>query len=879
MINLYYNSKIFRAIIFFIVLTYVGIIYAQDQQYGTKISNLPVVEMTSSQLMSHWIRSIPPELKRRNIGLGLKEPNRENLPQAPGAKELSQWPPAELKKENGVEQILAPQTYGVNFTGAEFSDALAFPPDCMGAAGPSQFIVFINGRIRSFNKLTGIADGVLDIDSDVFFSTITTPPGANEITYTTDPNVRYDRLSGRWFLTILDVTENSSTHAITKSNRLLFAVSDGPVITPSTVWRLIYYQNTSNFDDYPSLGIDANALYIGSNRFTVAGSFVNTRAYVWNKASIISGTPSGTIFDNLLVGKSTKVGPLSPRGVDNPDPLNTGTSAVGYFIGVDNATFSTLMLRRITNPGGTPTISANISISTIGTTNYPVKIPHLGNTGGNNGRLDALDDRLFAATIKNGRLWTAHNIGVDNTGTTSGLNRNAARWYEIQNLSTTPSVFQTGTLYDNSIPNDVNQRNYWIPTITVSGQGHAVLGCSIAGTSEYINAFTTGRLSSDALGTLRDGPGGSTLPGYTTSTTAYNPTQDPGGSSGRRWGDYSFTCVDPNDDMTMWTIQEYCNATNSWGVRAVQLKAPLPVTPTLSTPSIVAPGETSINIVITGTSVGGTGFFDPGPDIGGPGFANHISASITGGVVVNSVSYNNPTQVTLNISTVNVSDGFYNITITNPDGQSATGIGLLQVDHNLPVELSSFSASVIGNAVKLNWKTETEVNNYGFDVERYALSAERQAWEKIGFVNGNGNSNSPKSYSFEDKSVLSGKYSYRLKQIDNDGQFEYSKTIEVDLAAPKKFELSQNYPNPFNPTTTIRFSLPDASLNPSQGGTLVKLTVYNVLGQQVAVLVNDILEAGVHTINFNASELNSGIYIYKLEAGSFVQTRKMTLIK
>ena len=197
----------------------------------------------------------------------------------------------------------------------------------------------------------------------------------------------------------------------------------------------------------------------------------------------------------------------------------------------------------------------------------------------------------------------------------------------------------------------------------------------------------------------------------------------------------------------------------------------------------------------------------------------------------------------------------------------------------LPVELSSFSASTIGSNVKLSWQTATEVNNYGFEVERYALSAERQAWEKIGFVNGNGNSNSPKSYTYEDKNITVGKYSYRLKQIDNDGQFEYSKTIEIDLGVPMKFELSQNYPNPFNPTTTIRFNLPEASLNPSQGGTLVKLTVYNILGQQVAVLVNDILESGVHTINFDASELNSGMYIYKLEAGSFTQTRKMTLVK
>jgi len=191
----------------------------------------------------------------------------------------------------------------------------------------------------------------------------------------------------------------------------------------------------------------------------------------------------------------------------------------------------------------------------------------------------------------------------------------------------------------------------------------------------------------------------------------------------------------------------------------------------------------------------------------------------------------------------------------------------------LPVELSSFSASVVGNAVKLNWITETEVNNYGFDIERKVGSLQSTVgnYEKVGFVNGNGNSNSPKSYSFEDKNVTAGKYSYRLKQIDNDGQFEYSKTIEVDLGAPKKFELSQNYPNPFNPVTTIRFNLPEAGN--------VKLTLFNILGQELKTLVNGFKESGVHTINFDASELNSGMYIYKIEAGNFVQTRKMTLVK
>ena len=144
-------------------------------------------------------------------------------------------------------------------------------------------------------------------------------------------------------------------------------------------------------------------------------------------------------------------------------------------------------------------------------------------------------------------------------------------------------------------------------------------------------------------------------------------------------------------------------------------------------------------------------------------------------------------------------------------------------------------------------------------------------YEKIGFVNGNGNSNSPKSYAFEDKNVTAGKYSYRLKQIDNDGQFEYSKSIKVNFGVPKKFELSQNYPNPFNPITTIRFNLPEAEN--------VKLTVFNILGQELKTLVNEFKESGVHTINFDASELNSGMYIYKIEAESFVQTRKMTLVK
>ena len=187
----------------------------------------------------------------------------------------------------------------------------------------------------------------------------------------------------------------------------------------------------------------------------------------------------------------------------------------------------------------------------------------------------------------------------------------------------------------------------------------------------------------------------------------------------------------------------------------------------------------------------------------------------------------------------------------------------------LPIELSQFSASTTNSSVELKWKTETEVNNYGFEVQRSSKSEE---WHTLGFVNGNGNSNSPKNYSYEDKSVnTSGAHSYRLKQIDNDGSYEYSKTIEVHLGTPANIDLKQNYPNPFNPSTTINFTLPVVDQ--------VSLVVYNAIGEQVKVLYNGMLEAGVHSFNFNGDELPSGLYVYKLTTSTNTQIRKMMLLK
>jgi len=199
------------------------------------------------------------------------------------------------------------------------------------------------------------------------------------------------------------------------------------------------------------------------------------------------------------------------------------------------------------------------------------------------------------------------------------------------------------------------------------------------------------------------------------------------------------------------------------------------------------------------------------------------------------------------------------------------------IDKSLPVELTSFTSSITGNVVKLKWETATEVNNYGFKIERKAPFNPPEGgnvgeWNTIGFVEGHGNSNSPKHYSFVDNEInQSGIYYYRLKQIDNDGTYEYSTISSVNVGVPGNYYLSQNYPNPFNPTTKIDFTIPEKQL--------VSLRIYNVLGDLVQELVNEEKAAGSYSITFNASNLPSGVYIYRLQTPSFSQNRKMTLLK
>jgi hypothetical protein len=210
---------------------------------------------------------------------------------------------------------------------------------------------------------------------------------------------------------------------------------------------------------------------------------------------------------------------------------------------------------------------------------------------------------------------------------------------------------------------------------------------------------------------------------------------------------------------------------------------------------------------------------------------------------------------------------------TDPTWYSVSLDNAITVSGVVPVELSSFTAIGMKNGIQLKWETATETNNLGFDIERSVNSKE---FQKIGFVNGKGTTTQKSSYAFLDQTASSGKQYYRLKQIDLDGAFKYSSTVEVDLSIPETFSLSQNYPNPFNPATTLSFGLPVESE--------ITLAIYNSVGELVRMAAKGIYQAGNHSINFNASDLTSGIYYYSLKAvgtngNEFVKTAKMLLMK
>jgi hypothetical protein len=278
------------------------------------------------------------------------------------------------------------------------------------------------------------------------------------------------------------------------------------------------------------------------------------------------------------------------------------------------------------------------------------------------------------------------------------------------------------------------------------------------------------------------------------------------------------------------------------------------------------------NIQVTGTQTYSTGanyeYNGSVPQVTGallPATVNNLTIDNVSGVALSQAT---TMDGVLSLS-AGVLDNSVNPIVLGPSGSVVSTGGGLNIP--LPVEMTSFMASADGPNAKLCWRTATETNNYGFEIERRAIS--NSQWSKIGFVAGAGTSTSQREYSYFDKGLATGKYVYRIKQVDNDGTFKYSFSAEVEVVGmPKLLKLDDNYPNPFNPTTTIQFTVP-------QNG-LVRLRIYNVIGQEVANLFNGPAEVGnLYKVKFEVSSLPSGLYFSVLEFGNQRLTRKMVLAK
>lgn len=552
--------------------------------------------------------------------------------------------------DRGVNSQI-PQTIGLNFEASRFGDSV--PPDTQGAIGPTQFLSADNYRLRTFNKTTGAQDGFMNVLLDTFFTSVGGSAG------TFDPIARYDRLSQRWIVTA-EIYGNPG--------EIYIAVSNASSITSSTAWTFFEFntktvspaQTLNCFADYPTTAVDANAIVIGVNNFC-PNSYDSSDVFVIRKSSVLGAGP-------MVIGVFRNIGQVTPRGIDSWDA--DATTDPSYVISATTTT--QVRLRRITNVvSGTLTISSNLNV-TVPTYATPAEMDHLGNNnpgGSSNGRLDGSDTRFMPSVKRGGVIWAAHGSQVNTSGTgSSSGGRNGVRWYQISNGATTPTLSQSGTIFDSA---STNPKSYSYGGVMVSGQGHAAFGFSITAANMYASAGHTGRLASDTAG-FTNAP-----VTFVNGAGAHN-TWESGTTDPRRWGDYSQSSLDPCDDMTIWTVQEF-NAVGSsgsaaqWGLQVAQLKAP-PPPPTVNlgaTPSSVAK-VASVNVTINATGMtAGQAFYNT-PSSGADACRKQISATATGGVTVNSITYNTSSQVVVSLNTSGATGASTTLTLKNPDDQTTT---------------------------------------------------------------------------------------------------------------------------------------------------------------------------------------------------------------
>lgn len=520
------------------------------------------------------------------------------------------------------------------------------PPDTMGAIGPDHFLEVINSSVAVYDR-TGRRLSHVSLDS--FFRVIddvTAYPRNGAF----DPRVLYDRRSGRWFASATEFGDPFG-----EANHLLLAVS--ATSDPTGAWFHYLVRSgvpndtRSYFSDFDALGTDDNGVYLGVTIFPSSGTDF-ARIAALDKAPLLAGAATAQFFFSPVADLYS-----TPIPALNFDPV--APTAPAWFVaswphtlnGSDSANLSCVALTWSGAPGSrVPTLGATRTIFTP-TFGFPPNPPVQGSSV----NLDVTDFRLQNSVIRNQRLWTCRTIGVNAAGGPGGADRSAVEFLELDLAGDTAQLRQSGRVFDNAT---ANPRFYLAPSLAVNGPGDAVIAFTTTRATEFAGAGFAARLASDALGTIRE-----TLP-LKSGERAYQRTD---GSGRNRWGDYSFTSVDPRDDLSLWTVQEYAKGeiANNWGTWVARIIGPAPT----ASPSgiAVSPGTADVSLTVSGT-----GFFDPGP-----GFSNRFQISLTGGAP-NGISHYRVTSVTSTAAQVlfdiapDASPGPRALVITNPDGQQVT---------------------------------------------------------------------------------------------------------------------------------------------------------------------------------------------------------------
>ncbi len=539
----------------------------------------------------------------------------------------------------------APQTTGTLFNAR--NDTGWFPPDTMGAIGPTHFMEVINGNVTIYSRTgTQLSDVPLATFFTVTIGSVTYPRGG-----AFDPRVLYDRRSGRWFATAMEFGIGNT------SNDVILAVCRTSDPT-SGIWdkyllpmHVDSFGGTNYFTDHSTIGIDDNGVYFGTRIFPSPGSSF-AKILATAKAPLIAPAPAiTTIYQWSNIGDMYS----TPQPAHNHDAV--APSGRAWIVAASPYSYADIQYRRLTWSGIVPTLDGASSTLSTPSFGMPPDAPASGSTTA----VDTGDMRLQNTMIRNNRLWTCRCIGVNSSGGATGVNRAAAEWLELNVATATPSLAQSGRVYD---PTASDPRCYYYPSIMANGQGHVVLGFSGSKSTEFIGCYTCGRLATDAAGSM------GTVLLFKAGLASYTKLDT---ISRNRWGDYSATTLDPNDDMSMWTIQEYANTpANTWRTYVAKMLSPAPALVNPATNALQ--GTTAFSLALTGT-----GFYDPGA-----GYTNRLAVALTGGapngISGYSVVYLTPSNVTATFDiSAGASPGDRTIVLTNPDGQSASVAGGLVV--------------------------------------------------------------------------------------------------------------------------------------------------------------------------------------------------------